>query len=84
MSGWRNVMNDNQREERQLKFQFRTCLSLIIAGILLLFLGFLVDPLGVIDNSVLVAFGEIATFAGSLIGLDYNYKIKKNRDKDNK
>jgi len=29
-----------------------------------------------IDNSVLVAFGEIGTFAGGLFGVDYSYRIK--------
>ena len=32
-----------------------------------------------IDPSVLTAFGEIATFAGSLIGIDYTYKYKSMR-----
>ena len=31
-----------------------------------------------IDNSVLVAFGEISTFAGALFGVDYSYKLKIN------
>ena len=31
---------------------------------------------GVIDNSVLIAFGEILTFVGSLFGIDYHYKYK--------
>ena len=29
-------------------------------------------------NSVLVAFGEISTFAGALFGVDYSYKLKIN------
>lgn len=33
---------------------------------------------GEIDNSVLVAFGEICTFAGALFGVDYSYKLKIN------
>lgn len=35
-----------------------------------------VAPSGEIDNSVLVAFGEICTFAGALFGVDYSYKLK--------
>ena len=38
----------------------------------------LIDPQGLIDNSVLVAFGEISTFAGALFGVDYSYKLKIN------
>ena len=36
--------------------------------------GFTVPPLGVIDSSVLVAYGEVMTFAGALLGLDYKYR----------
>lgn len=61
---------------KQLTVQYAICIILLIAGITLLFMGFFVAPLGVISNSVLVAFGEISTFAGSIIGIDYNYKIK--------
>ena len=43
-----------------------------------LFSGFWIDPQGLIDNSVLVAFGEISTFAGALFGVDYSYKLKIN------
>ena len=39
-------------------------------------LVFWVAPSGEIDNSVLVAFGEICTFAGALFGVDYSYKLK--------
>ena len=46
---------------------------LTAAGILLLFFGFWTAPLGEIHNSVLVAFGETATFAGALFGVDYKY-----------
>ena len=59
-----------------LKIQYISCICLIISGITLLFMGFLVDPIGIIDNSILIAFGEISTFAGSLIGIDYNYRVK--------
>lgn len=52
------------------------CLAVLLttAGIGLLVAGFTVPPLGVIDSSVLVAFGEVMTFAGALLGLDYKYK----------
>lgn len=49
---------------------------LVLFGILLLAGSFFVPPLGVIDSSVLVAFGELSTFSGSLIGVDYHYKYK--------
>ena len=48
-----------------------------LAGMGLLFYGAQVDPAGEIDESILVAFGEAATFAGSIIGIDYRYKYVK-------
>ena len=54
---------------------------LTLAGIALLFLGACFAPQGEIHESILVAFGEIATFAGSIIGIDYHYKSKINNDK---
>jgi len=49
---------------------------LVLVGVGLLIAGFVVPPRGQIDNSVLVAFGEISTFSGSLFGVDYHYKRK--------
>ena len=58
--------------------------ALSLAGIALLFVGTLLAPQGEIHESVLVAFGEIATFAGSIIGIDYRYKTKpQNNDAGN-
>ncbi|MFC2708144.1 MAG: hypothetical protein ACFN0U_00270 [Porphyromonas asaccharolytica] len=54
--------------------QLRLAILLTVSGIGLLVAGFIVPPLGVIDSSVLVAFGEVMTFAGALLGLDYKYK----------
>lgn len=45
-------------------------------GLALIGTAFFVPPKGVIDPSVLAAFGEILTFAGSLIGIDYHYRRK--------
>ncbi len=47
-----------------------------VAGVVLLIMGFLTPPEGEIDSSVLVAFGEILTFAGAILGIDYHYKAK--------
>ncbi len=48
----------------------------VIAGIALLFCGLYIEPPGEIDYSLLVAYGETLTFAGSIIGVDYHYRIK--------
>ena len=39
--------------------------------------GFVLPPLAEIHQSILIAFGEILTFSGSLIGIDYRYRYKE-------
>lgn len=39
-----------------------------------------VPPRGVIYPTVLTAFGEILTFAGAILGLDYSYKVKNKKE----
>ena len=51
--------------------------SLCAFGGILLIAGFICPPLGEIHHSVLIAFGEILTFAGSLIGIDYHYRYRE-------
>lgn len=63
-------------KKTRLNLQLLCAVGLVIIGCALLIFGFTVPPLGVIDNSVLVAFGETCTFAGALFGVDYNYKYK--------
>ena len=46
---------------------------------MLLFLGFYAVPIGEISASVLTAYGETATFAGSLLGIDYTYRYKRDK-----
>lgn len=61
---------------KRLTIQLIIAILLTLSGIVLLFSGFWINPQGLIDNSVLVAFGEISTFAGTLFGVDYTYKFK--------
>ena len=52
---------------------------LVTAGVVMLFIAMFIDPQGEIHGSVLGAFGEIATLAGALMGMDAytSFKIKK-------
>ena len=69
--------------KNKLKFQLAISALLIFVGCGLLIAGFCVPPLGKIDNSVLIAFGEILTFVGAIFGIDYSYKVKiQNKDND--
>ena len=54
----------------------------LIAGIVLIMSGLWIPPAGVIDGSVLIAFGEILTFVGSVMGINIHYQHKYN-NKDN-
>ena len=63
---------------KRITVQLIIAILLTVSGIVLLCSGFWVDPDGLIDSSVLVAFGEISTFAGALFGVDYSYKFKIN------
>lgn len=55
------------------KIQFTIAGILMAAGITLLFVGMFVDPTGIIHQSVLVGFGEIATLAAAVLGIDAVY-----------
>lgn len=63
-------------KEDKMTAEFILGVIAVLAGLTLLFFGIFMPPMGVIDSSVLVAFGETATFAGALIGVDYNYRYK--------
>ena len=54
----------------------------VLFGLALIALAFFVPPMGSIDPSVLAAFGEILTFAGAILGLDYRYKAKSATSSD--
>ena len=71
-------------QDKKLTIQFFTGLVVVLAGLVLLFLGFYAVPLGEIAPSVLTAFGETATFAGGLIGIDYKYKFEEFKLRRNK
>ncbi len=58
-------------------FQLITALALCCFGCLMLIAGFIAPPLAEIHHSVLIAFGEILTFSGSLIGIDYHYRFRE-------
>ncbi len=47
-----------------------------IFGCALIMASFIVKPTGEIHPTVLAAFGEILTFAGTVMGIDYKYKSK--------
>ena len=63
--------------DAKLNLRLLVVVLLTIVGSGLLIAGFVVPPLGMIDSSVLVAFGETSTFVAAVLGVDYNYKYKQ-------
>jgi len=64
-------------ETMKLDIQLITAAVLSFGGLVLLFCGVYIDPQGQIHETLLVGFGEVATFSGALFGIDYVYKQKK-------
>ena len=62
-----------------MKHQILLALLLVCFGVLLITAAFFVPPMGVIAPTVLTAFGEILTFAGAVIGIDYKHRIKNDK-----
>ena len=56
--------------------QLLVAFVLTFFGCALLVAGIALPPAGEIHSSVLVAFGEILTFSGSIVGIDYHYKYQ--------
>ena len=65
-------------KKSSIHYQTAICCVFLTFGLALLAASFLVPPTGVIDPSVLAAFGEILTFAGAIIGIDTKYRQKDN------
>ena len=59
------------------RLQLIIAMTMCTFGCALLIAGFCSPPTGEIHHSLLIAFGEILTFSGSLIGIDYHYRYKE-------
>ena len=66
----------------KLNVQLITAAVLSVGGLTLLFCGVFISPQGEIHESLLIGFGEVATFAGGLMGVDYVYKSKNNQNEE--
>ena len=73
----------SQKQKMTLEFLFGFICALI--GIGLLWASLFIPPVGIIDASVLAAVGEVLTFSGALVGIDYSYRFKHFKiENDNK
>lgn len=46
----------------------------MVLGAFLIVFGIIAPPVGVLDPSVNVALGEVLSFVGAIIGIDYSYR----------
>lgn len=51
-------------------------IALIVFGIGLVVTGLILPPVGIIDNSVIIVFGEVLSFCGAIAGIDRKYDIR--------
>ena len=72
-------MAENVKKGTRDIIQFISSLITLIAGIVLVFLGFFAVPIGVIDYTVITAFGLFLSFVGAVwhIDLKYDFKTKE-------
>lgn len=70
------MSKDKTKIEKRLNIQLWLSVVVVAFGLLMLTASFIVPPVGVIEASVLAALGELLTFAGSVMGIDYSYKHK--------
>ena len=63
--------------DKRNAIQLLTAAVLSLGGLILLFCGAFIAPEGQIHESLLIGFGEVATFSGALFGIDYIYKTKR-------
>ena len=57
------------------------CLSSFWVGVILIFVGLLLPPIGEVSGSVLTGVGFFLTFCGSLIGINNHYKFETQKMK---
>lgn len=78
----KTVKSKRTHEERKLTIQLILAVTMAIFGCIMIVAAFIVPPTGEIHPTVLTAFGEILTFAGAVLGIDYNYKFKTHKQKE--
>ena len=59
------------------RLQLILAVAMCTFGCALLAAGLVTPPMGEIHHSLLIAYGEILTFSGSLIGIDYKYRYRE-------
>ena len=68
------ALSSKKNNSMKTTVQLIAAISLCLFGLALMIVSFVLPPQGEIDSSVLVATGEVFTFSGALMGIDYKYK----------
>lgn len=68
-------MAESKKVNRDI-IQFISSLITLVAGIVLVFLGFFAVPIGIIDYTVITAFGLFLSFVGAVWHIDLKYDFK--------
>ena len=69
-------MNISLSNKQKITIEFYFGFICALIGIGLLWTSLFIPPIGIIDASVLAAVGEVLTFSGALVGIDYSYRFK--------
>lgn len=72
---WGVILMEKYRNKVEM-IKLWLAVGLCIFGCGLLIAGFIVNPLGIIHQSVLIGFGEVMTFSGAILGINYMYQSK--------
>lgn len=67
-------MENHIKKVETLKIKLSVCL--MIFACIMVVAGFVAPPIGLIDNSILIIFGEISAFVGSVFGINMVYSTK--------
>ena len=77
------MANKLTAQEKRAKSELILAICLVVFGCALITAAFIIPPTAEIHPSVLAAFGEILSFAGAVIGIDYSYKKQILRHRSN-
>lgn len=64
-----NLTYKGMKRETKEDIQVWTAVGMLIAGVTMSFIGFFVEPVGVINDSVLWFFAQCLVYAGSIFGV---------------
>jgi hypothetical protein len=74
-----NLTYKGMKRETKEDIQVWTAVGMLIAGVGLSVAGFLVEPLGIIHDSVLWLFAQCLIYAGSIFGVSIYVTSKVNK-----